>query len=110
VTADLPPEEDAPVRVPIEDAIDLHVFPPREVASVVEEYLTAAAAAGYREVRIIHGKGSGTQRAIVRAVLARHPRVAGFSDAPAEAGGWGATRVVLSPPDRATSGGRFPGD
>jgi DNA-nicking Smr family endonuclease len=101
---------DEPLRVPIEDRIDLHAFSPREVASVVEEYLTAAAEAGYREVRVIHGKGTGVQKAIVRAVLARHPRVAGFADAPAEEGGWGATRVSLAPPERATSGGRSPGD
>jgi len=100
---------DEPLRVPIEDRIDLHTFSPREVASVVEEYLTAAAEAGHREVRVIHGKGTGVQKAIVRAVLARHPRVAGFADAPAEGGGWGATRVSLTPPERATSGGRSPG-
>ena len=84
-----------PVRVPIGDSIDLHAFSPKEVASVVEEYLTEAAEAGYREVRVIHGKGTGVQKAIVRAVLVRHPRVAGFSDAPLEGGGWGATRVAL---------------
>jgi len=105
VTGRHPPEEDAPVRVPIEDFIDLHAYPPAEAASVVEEYLTAAADAGYREVRVIHGKGKGVRKAIVRGVLSRHPRVAGFADAPAEAGGWGATRVALVP----TSGGRSPG-
>lgn len=108
MTAGGPPDESAPVRVPIEDRIDLHAYPAREVASVVEEYLTAAAAAGYREVRVIHGKGTGVQKAIVRAVLARHPRVAGFADASADAGGWGATRVTLAPPERPTSGGRSP--
>jgi len=110
VTGRRSPEGDAPVRVPIEDRIDLHAFSPREVASVVEEYLTAAAEAGHREVRVIHGKGTGVQKATVRAVLARHPRVAGFVDAPAEAGGWGATRVSLKSPERPTSGGRSPGD
>jgi DNA-nicking Smr family endonuclease len=89
---------DEPVRVPIEDHIDLHAYPPGEAASVVEEYLAAAAAAGFREVRVIHGKGSGTRKAIVRGVLSRHPRVGGFTDAPAEAGGWGATIVVLRQP------------
>jgi DNA-nicking Smr family endonuclease len=100
---------DEPVRVPVEDHIDLHTYPPGEAASVVEEYLTAAAEAGFREVRVIHGKGTGVRKAIVRGVLSRHPRVAGFADAPADAGGWGATRVVLRQPDGATSGGRSPG-
>jgi DNA-nicking Smr family endonuclease len=100
---------DEPIRVPIEDHIDLHAYPPGEAASVVEEYLTAAAEAGFREVRVIHGKGTGVRKAIVRGVLSRHPRVAGFADAPAEAGGWGATRVLLRQPDGATSGGRSPG-
>jgi DNA-nicking Smr family endonuclease len=100
---------DEPIRVPIEDHIDLHAYPPGEAASVVEEYLTAAAEAGFREVRVIHGKGAGVRKAIVRGVLTRHPRVAGFSDAPAEAGGWGATRVVLRQTESPTSGGRSPG-
>ncbi|HEX9191106.1 MAG TPA: Smr/MutS family protein [Candidatus Deferrimicrobiaceae bacterium] len=94
---------DEPIRVPIEDHIDLHAYPPGEAASVVEEYITAAAAAGYQEVRIIHGKGTGVRKAIVRGVLTRHPRVAGFADAPAGAGGWGATRVALRQPEEATS-------
>jgi DNA-nicking Smr family endonuclease len=89
---------DEPIRVPIEDHIDLHAYPPGEAASVVGEYLTAAAAAGFREVRVIHGKGTGARKAIVRGVLSRHSRVAGFTDAPAEAGGWGATIVVLRQP------------
>ena len=65
------------------------------MASVVDEYLTAAAARGFREVRLIHGRGIGVQRAIVRDVLSRHPFVASFADAPPEAGGWGATLVRL---------------
>jgi DNA-nicking Smr family endonuclease len=86
---------DEPLGVPIEDALDLHAFAPRDVASVVEEYLEAAWARGLREVRLIHGKGIGTQRTIVRAVLARHPRVAAFADAPPDRGHWGATVVTL---------------
>ena len=82
-----------PVRLPIEDSIDLHSFLPREIESVVEEYLGEAHAAGFAEVRIIHGRGIGTQREIVRAVLARTPIVASFHDAPPERGGWGATLV-----------------
>ena len=89
---------DEPIRVPVEDQIDLHTYPPAEAASVVEEYLAAAAEAGFREVRVIHGKGTGVRKAIVRGVLSRHPRVAGFADAPAQSGGWGATVVVLRQP------------
>jgi dsDNA-specific endonuclease/ATPase MutS2 len=86
---------DEPVPLPIEDAIDLHTFAPRDVASVVEEYLAEAAARGFREVRIIHGRGIGVQREIVRAVLSRHRLVESFMDAPPERGGWGATIVRL---------------
>ena len=87
--------DDEPVPVPIEDALDLHPFAPRDVASVVEEYLIEAAARGFREVRVIHGRGIGVQREIVRAVLGRHPLVESFADAPPERGGWGATIVRL---------------
>jgi dsDNA-specific endonuclease/ATPase MutS2 len=90
-------EGDDPLALPIEDALDLHTFAPRDVASVVTEYLDAAAARGFPEVRLIHGRGIGVQRAIVRAALERHPRVAGFADAPPERGGWGATIVRLKP-------------
>ena len=84
-----------PVRVPIEDALDLHPFAPREIAEVVESYLAEAAAAGFREVRLIHGRGTGFQRGRVRSVVARHPAVERFADAPPERGGWGATLVWL---------------
>ena len=87
--------DDEPVQIPIEDTLDLHSFGPRDVASVVEEYLKAAHERGFREVRIIHGRGIGVQRSIVRAVLSRHLLVASFADAPAERGGWGATVVTL---------------
>jgi len=83
------------VHVPIEDALDLHTFAPRDVASVVDEYLREARRRGYREVRVIHGRGTGTQRRIVQSVLATHPAVASFADAPPERGGWGATVVTL---------------
>ena len=92
-----PEGEPPPHLVPVEESLDLHAFSPRDGVSVVEEYLEAAAGKRYREVRLIHGKGKGVQRAAVRALLARHPLVATFSDAPAEAGGWGATRVTLKP-------------
>jgi len=91
------PDDDAPdlVELPITDTLDLHTFPPRDVADLVSEWLGEAHAAGFREVRIIHGRGIGVQREIVRGVLARDPRVAEFADAPPDAGGWGATRVRL---------------
>ena len=84
-----------PVRIPIGDAFDLHSVPPRDVKGVVEEYLLEAHAAGFKALRIIHGRGIGVQREMVRAVLARTEFVADFRDAPAEAGGWGATIVTL---------------
>ena len=88
-------DPDEPVQVPIEDALDLHSFGPRDVASVVEEYLKAAHERGFREVRIIHGRGIGVQRSIVHAVLSRHLLVVSFADAPPARGGWGATLVRL---------------
>ena len=69
-----------PVRVPIEREIDLHAFAPRDIPSVVDEYIAAAADAGLEEVRLIHGRGRGVQRGIVQAVLERHPRVSEFWD------------------------------
>lgn len=87
--------EPPPVQIPIEDALDLHAFAPRDVRSVVDEYLRAAAEHGFREVRLIHGRGIGVQRQAVRSLLQGHPLVAAFQDAPAERGGWGATVVVL---------------
>ena len=83
--------------MPIEDSLDLHSFLPRDVPSVVDEYLRAAHARGFREVRLIHGRGHGVQRAIVQSLLRTHPLVAGFADAPAERGGRGATVVALRP-------------
>jgi dsDNA-specific endonuclease/ATPase MutS2 len=84
-----------PVQIPITDVIDLHTISPRDVSRVVEEYLAQARRAGFRSVRIIHGKGIGVQREIVRSILARTPFVADWTDAPAEAGGWGATVVRM---------------
>ncbi len=82
-------------HVPIEDAFDLHSFLPRDAASAVEEYLREAVAAGFREVRIIHGKGIGVRRAEVRRLLAGRSDVDGYFDAPPERGGSGATVVIL---------------
>lgn len=87
--------EPEPIRIPITDVFDLHTVPPRDVEAVVEEYLIEAHAAGFHAIRIIHGRGIGVQREIVRAVLERAPFVASFCDAPAEAGGWGATIATL---------------
>jgi len=84
-----------PVEIPIEDALDLHPFRPDETASVVEDYLEEAAAKGFAEVRLIHGRGIGVQREIVRKTLARSPRVLSFEDATPERGGWGATVARL---------------
>jgi DNA-nicking Smr family endonuclease len=71
---------DDPVRVPIEAELDLHAFAPRDIPSVVEEYITAAAHAGFRDVRLVHGRGHGVQRGIVQAALDRHPNVEEFRD------------------------------
>ena len=90
-----PDAEDEPVVLPIEDSLDLHAFHPRDVASVVDEYLREAAGRGLQEVRLIHGRGRGVQRAVVQSLLARHPLVHRFFDAPPDRGGWGATVVVL---------------
>ncbi len=86
---------DQPVVLPIEDSIDLHAFSPRDIPSVVEEYLEQCRRAGFCEVRIIHGRGQGIQRQRVRSILKKHPCVVSFKDAPPEAGGWGATVVTL---------------
>jgi DNA-nicking Smr family endonuclease len=74
--------DDEPIAVPIEDALDLHPFAPRDIPAVVRDYLDAAHAAGFREVRLIHGRGIGVQRARVQQVLRAHPLVADFHDAP----------------------------
>lgn len=84
-----------PVRIQITDVFDLHTIPPRDVKLVVEEYLNEAARMGLRSVRIIHGKGIGVQREMVRSILARTPFVLDWTDAPPEAGGLGATIVRL---------------
>ncbi len=86
---------DQPIVLPIEDSLDLHVFAPGDVHAVVEEYLQAAHQRRLREVRLIHGRGRGVQRALVQSLLGAHPLVERFFDAPEERGGWGATIVVL---------------
>jgi DNA-nicking Smr family endonuclease len=82
--------------VPIEDALDLHAFAPREIPALVESYLEAAVEAGLTEVRLIHGRGRGIQRERVRRLLAAHPLVRTCREATPERGGCGATVVVLA--------------
>ena len=84
-----------PVELPITDVFDLHSVPAKDVKGVVEEYLAEAHRLGYKALRIIHGRGIGVQREMVRAILARTSFVESYGDAPAEAGGWGATLVTL---------------
>ena len=88
-------DDEEPVRIPITDVFDLHTVPPRDVVPIVEEYLDEARRLGFKALRIIHGRGIGVQREIVRSLLAKTPFVESFSDAPLEAGGWGATIVTL---------------
>jgi DNA-nicking Smr family endonuclease len=88
-------DEPDPVILPIEDSLDLHTFAPRDVPSVVDEYVRQAVAHGFSEVRLVHGKGKGVQRVMVQKLLSGHPLVLRFFDAPAERGGWGATVAVL---------------
>ena len=88
-----------PVNIEITDVFDLHTIPPRDVKLVVEEYLRLAREKGFKSVRIIHGKGIGVQRELVRSILARTEYVLDWTDAPPEAGGLGATiaRLAISP-------------
>lgn len=92
------------IAIPIEDELDLHPFRPREIRSVVESYLNEAVERGFSEVRLVHGKGIGVQRANVRAALQRHPAVVSFRDGGPGGGEWGATVVHLRAP-----AGRRPG-
>jgi DNA-nicking Smr family endonuclease len=85
-----------PVVIEITDVFDLHTIPPRDVKRVVEEYLREAHAKGYRAVRIIHGKGIGVQRQVVRSLLSRNTLVLEWCDATPDAGGLGATIVRLA--------------
>jgi DNA-nicking Smr family endonuclease len=85
----------APVEIPPQDSLDLHPFLPKDIPSVVDEYLHQCQLEKLTEVRLIHGKGIGVQREIVRSLLSDHPAVQSFHNAPVEAGSWGATIVVL---------------
>lgn len=84
-----------PVEIEITDIFDLHSIPPKQVNAVIKEYLYQAHNKGFRYVRIIHGKGIGVQREATRKILSQTDFVESFSDAPPEAGGWGATIVEM---------------
>lgn len=83
------------IELPVTDELDLHSFAPRDIPDVVASYLEACLEKGLLEVRLVHGRGKGVQRAVVRRLLGSHPRVIGFDDAPPGSGGWGATLVRL---------------
>ncbi len=89
-------KDDAAFELPIDGVLDLHTFSPKEVKDLVPEYIGECLRRGITELRIIHGKGTGTLKAIVHGVLKKDPRVAGFKDAGIDAGGWGATLVRLA--------------
>jgi DNA-nicking Smr family endonuclease len=88
--------EGEPIELPVTDVLDLHAFAPRDAKTAVQAYLEEAHRLGLTALRIIHGRGIGAQREMVRSVLSKTPYVVRFSDAPGEAGGWGATLVTLS--------------
>ena len=89
--------ETEPVRIPITDELDLHLFQPRDYPDLLADYLKECLKAGIVEVRIVHGKGTGFQRRRVREILTELPIVASFKDAPPQSGGWGATIAILKP-------------
>jgi DNA-nicking Smr family endonuclease len=89
-----------PIRIPIEDVLDLHTFRPQDVAGLLEDYFDECIKAGIQSVRVIHGKGKGIQKKQVHRILQKNRIVKSFKDAPPEAGGWGATLVELRQPAR----------
>ncbi len=92
-------EPERPVEIPIDGVLDLHTFQPREIKPLLRDYVEACLEKGIFELRIIHGKGSGTLRRTVHAALDRMPQVAGYTLADGDSGGWGATLVRLKPTD-----------
>ncbi|MEZ5283768.1 MAG: Smr/MutS family protein [Vicinamibacterales bacterium] len=99
----MPQDPDEPIVIPIEDAIDLHAFAPRDVVAVVDDYLQAAHDAGLRQVRLVHGRGIGVQRAAVQRLLARHALVERYWDAPESSLGATVAVLVESPPASSAS-------
>jgi len=97
-----PEFEDEFFEVPITDVFDLHAFAPRDAKSALEAYLEEAIGRGFQCVRIIHGRGIGAQREMVRKILSRTGAVIDYRDAPPEAGGWGATIASLRPREKQT--------
>ncbi len=89
---------DEPVRLPVDGVLDLHTFRPRDIPDLVPEYLAECLARGIGEVRLIHGKGNGTLRRTVHAILAKHPAVMAYTLDHPQYGGWGATLVRLRKP------------
>jgi len=87
--------DEDPVELPIDGVLDLHAFDPKDIKDLVPEYIGECLGRGITELRIIHGKGTGTMKAIVHSLLAKDPRVASFKDAGMGGGGWGATAVIL---------------
>lgn len=86
-----------PVEFPIDGTLDLHTFQPKDVKDLVQDYIAECSVKGILQVRIIHGKGIGTLREMVHTVLSRMPEVESFKPADEQAGGWGATIVLLKP-------------
>jgi dsDNA-specific endonuclease/ATPase MutS2 len=84
-----------PVRIPITGELDLHTFRPDDLGELIPAYLAECAARGWREIRIVHGKGTGTLRATVHALLKRSPLVRTFRLGDEHSGSWGATVVTL---------------
>ena len=86
-----------PIKIPIQDVLDLHTFRPQDISDLLENYFDECIKAGIFSVRVIHGKGKGIQKKQVQRILQKDSRVKNFKDAPPEAGGWGATLVELKP-------------
>ncbi len=93
-------DEERPLLLPISGELDLHPFAPREIPSLVQEYVRECRARGILRLRLAHGRGRGVQRAAVRRTLLAMADVISVEDATPEAGGWGATVAVLAPPAR----------
>ena len=90
-----PDSSDDPVPLPITGELDLHTFQPSDLGELIPAYLQACATRGISEVRIVHGKGTGTLRTTVHALLRRSPLVSHFRTGDIQSGSWGATVVTL---------------